>query len=235
MESGMSEQNKKVRKKREFKCVWLFVSLLLLSFFHPFSRVLDWLFPYFNDLLGILLYTGLLLASVRALSDSRKHFVTAILLATPALALIWMDGYSTTPTIKIAYLFFVLLFVGYTAIRVLSYVLSGQRVVADKLFGALSVYLLFGHGWALLFMILETLEPGSFAGLAQPGAAEGMGSEIIYYSFVTLTTLGYGEITPVSISARNLAAMEAVTGVLYTATLVARLVGLYRGESEGDS
>ena len=83
--------------------------------------------------------------------------------------------------------------------------------------------------------MLEALRPGSFAGLAQPGAVEGMGSELIYYSFVTLTTLGYGEITPVSITARNLAAMEAVTGVLYLATLVARLVGLYRSEAEGGS
>ena len=57
----------------------------------------------------------------------------------------------------------------------------------------------------------------------------------IYFSIVTITTLGYGEITPLSIAARNLAAMEAVTGVLYTATLVARLVGMYKGEQGGEN
>ena len=231
----MSEDTKVAKPERRFKCVWLFFSLLMLSFFHPFSQILDRVFPYFEGVLGILLYTGLLVASVRALSDTRKHVFIAVFLALPTLVLIWLDGLVNLPSLKVAYLSFALLFVGYTVVRVLSYVLSGEEIVADKIYGALSVYLLFGHGWAFIFIILETLNPGSFAGLAQSGTIEGVGSELIYYSFVTLTTLGYGEITPVTISARNLAAMEAVTGVLYIATLIARLVGMYRGRKGSGS
>jgi hypothetical protein len=231
----MGERKLTVNKRGGLRCTGLFFSLVAVSFFHPFSAVLDWLFPFFSDLLGTLLYTSVLVASVHALSTTKKHVVVAILLAVPALVLSWLSGFFGLLEIRIAYLSFFLLFIGFTVVRVLSYVLNGKDVVADKIFGGLSVYLLFGHGWAFIFIILEALRPGSFAGLAQPGAAEGMGSELIYYSFVTLTTLGYGEITPVSITARNLAAMEAVTGVLYLATLVARLVGLYRSEAEGGS
>ncbi len=227
----MPDDKVAVSTERGFKCAWLFVSLVALSFLHPFSNLIDWVLPIFHDFAGILLYSALLVASVHALSDSRKHVLTAVLLASPALVLIWIQGYVGSVSLKVASLSFVLLFVGFTAVRVLKYVLRGEDRVVDKIFGALSVYLLFGHSWAFVYIILESLQPGSFAGLAQTGAVEGVGSELIYYSFVTLTTLGYGEITPVSISARNLAAMEAVTGVLYTATLIARLVGLYRGES----
>ena len=110
--------------------------------------------------------------------------------------------------------------------------LRGKEVGADKIYGALSVYLLFGQGWALAYILVETMNPGSFVGLARPGVVDGVGSELIYYSFVTLTTLGYGDITPVSLTVRNLTVMEAVTGVLYIATLIASLVATYK-ESSG--
>lgn len=228
----MSEGTQLTTKKRGFRCAWLFFSLLLLSFFHPFSAVLDRLFPYFNDLVGTLLYTGLLVASIHALSDTRRHVWIAVVLALPALVLIWIYGLVDMPSVKVGYLLFAILFVGYTVVQVLSYVLRGEEVVADRIYGALSVYMLFGQGWALAYILVETMNPGSFVGLAQPGVVDGVGSELIYYSFVTLTTLGYGDITPVSLTARNLAVMEAVTGVLYIATLIASLVGTYRGSKD---
>ena len=227
----MSIEPKTVPTRGRHRCAWLFVSLMALSFFHPFATVFDRILPQFDGLLGALLYTGLLVAGVYALSDTKRHVVIAALLAAPVLVLVWISGFVSLLSVKVAYLFFAILFVVFAEIRLLNYVLKGQEVVVDKIFGALSVYLLFGHTWAFIFIILESLQPGSFAGLTQSGLMEGIGSELIYYSFVTLTTLGYGEITPVTMIARNLAAMEAVTGVLYTATLIARLVGMYRGKS----
>lgn len=227
----MDERKSTAKKYRGIKCRGLFVSLGALSFLHPFSRMFDWLFSDFDGLVGTLLYTGVMVSSVHALSDTRRHVIIAVSLVAPALVLIWIDGFVGLLSVKVGYLFFFLVFIGFTGVRVLSYVLKGPGAMSDKILGALSVYLLFGHGWAILFTILEGLQPGSFSGLGQTGFAQGIASELVYFSFVTLTTLGYGEITPVSITARNLAAMEAVTGVLYTATLVARLVGLYRRAS----
>jgi len=231
----MSDRNAAVAQKRNYKCFWLFVSLVLLSFFHPFSRIIDWIFPMFRNLAGTLLYTGVLLAGVYALSDTKRHVRIAVLLAVPALALNWMEGFVESESLRVARLSFTLIFVIFASVRLLNYVLKGKEVSVDKIFAALSVYLLFGHAWAFIFMILELVQPGSFSGLSQQGMGNGSGSELIYYSFVTITTLGYGEITPLSIAARNLAAMEAVTGVLYTATLVARLVGMYKGEQGGEN
>jgi len=103
-------------------------------------------------------------------------------------------------------------------------------VTPAKISGALSVYLLLGYFWSIVFTILETLQPGSF-NLAL-GGAEAAGSraeifkQLLYYSYITLSTLGYGDITPLSAGARSLAALEALTGQIYLAVLVARLVGL---------
>ena len=122
---------------------------------------------------------------------------------------------------------------------ILSHVLRAERVSREKIFGALSVYLLLGVIWSLLFIMVDFLVPGSFR-YGQDRALTG--AEMVYYSFVTLTTLGYGDIVPVSPSARSLATLEALTGQLYLTVLVARLVGLhithssrYRSEDQEES
>ena len=76
--------------------------------------------------------------------------------------------------------------------------------------------------------MIETLQPGSFAGVSVDLDGARLPVELVYYSFVTLTTLGYGEITPVAPQVRSLAAIEAIMGVFYLAILVARLVTAYR-------
>ena len=106
---------------------------------------------------------------------------------------------------------------------ILSHVLRAERVSREKIFGALSVYLIFGVVWGLVFMLEDFLVPGSF----RYGEGVRTGAEMVYFSFVTLTTLGYGDIVPISPSARALATLEALTGQLYLTVLVARLVALH--------
>jgi hypothetical protein len=89
--------------------------------------------------------------------------------------------------------------------------------------GGIAAYPLLGVAWAEAFALLEALRPGSFSGAV--GLAEG-GRGWFYFSFVTLTTVGYGDILPVHPAARSLAMLEAVTGPLYNAILLARLVPL---------
>ncbi len=91
--------------------------------------------------------------------------------------------------------------------------------------GAVCVYLLMGLIWALLYLLIAQTIPGAFSGLEQLNWYENF-SAVAYYSFVTLTTLGYGDITPVAPLARFLAYMEAVAGVFYMAILVASLIGV---------
>ncbi len=93
----------------------------------------------------------------------------------------------------------------------------------NRLVGAVCVYLLLGVIWAVAYTMLEMILPGSFGGFT-PLQGRGWDSEWLYFSFVTMTTLGYGDILPLSATARALAYMQAVFGQLYVAILVAGLV-----------
>jgi len=111
----------------------------------------------------------------------------------------------------------------------LRFVLGGRVVDSERIFAALGVYLLAGVVFGVAYHVLDGIQPGSlrmaFAEGAEPAAAS-LGT-CIYFSFVTLATLGYGDVVPASEFTRTLATLEAVGAQLYVAVLIARLVGLY--------
>jgi hypothetical protein len=100
------------------------------------------------------------------------------------------------------------------------------RVTWHRVQGAIVLYMNFALFFFTLYRFLNTLVPDAFHGLPQSGAEHGSGAALLYFSFSTLTTVGYGDITPVYPLARNLANLEAVIGQLFPATLLARLVSL---------
>ncbi len=102
-------------------------------------------------------------------------------------------------------------------------VFASGHAIGDRVFGAIVLYLLLGLIWGVLYAALGAHSPDAFAG--HPGADGGL-TDWVYFSFVTLTTVGYGDITPVATSARSLAMLEALTGQLYPAIIIARLVSL---------
>ena len=106
---------------------------------------------------------------------------------------------------------------------VLARVLRAERVTLNTIYGAICVYFLLVIFWAVIFILIEDVEPGSFAGLA--GETDRI-SDFLYLSMVTQTTLGYGDITPVSGLPRSLAALEAFIGQVFLVATVARLVAL---------
>ena len=110
---------------------------------------------------------------------------------------------------------------------ILSYVLKQGAVTGEKISAAICVYMFIGLLWAFLFALTYTLDAGSFD-LKDPQL-----SQFVYYSFITLSTLGYGDITPLSPVAQALAYVEAITGQIYLTVLVARLVGLHIARAEG--
>ena len=105
-------------------------------------------------------------------------------------------------------------------------VFAAGRVSVHRIQGAVILYLNFALFFFVLYRLLETLTSHDFTGLPPPGTENGTGSALLYFSFTTLTTAGYGDITPVHPLARNLANLESVVGQLYPATLLARLVSL---------
>jgi voltage-gated potassium channel Kch len=100
------------------------------------------------------------------------------------------------------------------------------RVTVHRVQGAVVLYLNFALFFFVLYRLIDTLAAHAFSGLPQPGVEHGSGAALLYFSFSTLTTTGYGDITPLQPLARNLANLEAVIGQLYPATLLARLVSL---------
>ena len=104
---------------------------------------------------------------------------------------------------------------------------TAPKIDLDILSGALGLYLLIAITWAVSFAVIEILAPGSFVA----GETPIHWSRYLYFSLTTMTTLGYGDLVPTGSFARIWATMEAVTGTLYIAVLVARLVGLYRNKA----
>ena len=96
----------------------------------------------------------------------------------------------------------------------------------NRIMGAVCVYLLIGILWSLVYLIVNIIYPGSFIGL-DATTLEHRASELLYYSFITLTTVGYGEITPIKPIARSAAYLEAIVGQVYLVVMLAGLVGAF--------
>jgi hypothetical protein len=120
-------------------------------------------------------------------------------------------------------------FCSWAAVLIVASLFRNQALTPDSVFGAICGYLLLGMAWAVLYSMLDALWPGSFEvghRLAeQVQAGDSRIHLFTYYSFITLTTVGYGDVTPVSTPARTCAWLEALTGQFYLAVLVAGLVG----------
>jgi hypothetical protein len=127
----------------------------------------------------------------------------------------------------------VLLFVGLLVWRAYTAVMRRQRSVGDRIVGAICVYVLIGLAWAKIYETLDDIVPGSFRFPADTAWAMPSLLRYRYFSFVTLATLGYGDVTPVTALAGTLAWMEAISGQLYIAITISRLVALSMAESSG--
>lgn len=108
------------------------------------------------------------------------------------------------------------------------YTFSGRPVMSDVLLAATSLYLVIGSGFAAVLGLVEWAAPGSF--VASSGAPIGW-QQMLYFSYVTMTTVGYGDITPVGFYAQSIASFEAIGGTLYSVLLLSRLVGLHASQT----
>jgi hypothetical protein len=170
-------------------------------------------------------FTSLLLVGVWSLRSFRRWFpialgLVALDLASVALSLS-LGGLVWSLLAYLSFFGFCLLSTALT----LRFILTHREIDLNHLMGAMSAYLLLGMIWAALFAILRLFDPGALTNLAVAPGQPGEVGELLYFSFVTLTTLGYGDLTPVSPLARNLALLEAVVGQLFVAVLIATLIG----------
>ncbi len=179
-------------------------------------------------------YSLVVAAAIVLLSTTVKRRMTTLAIGFPTLAAIWTGHLVAAPFHDAAIAMgntARILFLAYAAGAILKGILRSSVVSIDSIFGAVCAYLLIGVAWGTAYSFVESVRPGSFkaddATLAAIGDERSRSQILIYYSFVTLTTVGYGDITPASPAARTLTWLEAMTGQFYIGVLVAALVGLH--------
>jgi len=184
-------------------------------------------------LAGGLILAVILVSSAVTASRSRTYQVIGIGLAIVALGLqvAWLETHSRIVEAADAAIFAI--FFLYTALLIFRHVLSFGPVYADRVHAALSVYILLALSWAFIYGLIEIVSPGAFslAATSADPAARPQGAyllaDMIFFSVTTLTSTGYGDITPVAPLARSMSQLEQLVGVFYIAVLISRLVGLY--------
>jgi voltage-gated potassium channel len=201
----------------------LLIALLLFFVLRPFLEGFARVTFLMNIFVSVILFCGLY-----AVSRKKSVFVIALLIALPIFGAEWMNNFVEMPYLSLLAKMLGALFYAYTSIIILTYIFREKEITPEPIYGAICVYFLMGLMWACIFFVLETLQPGSFQ--MDLGEAPSF-SHFSYYSFVTLTTLGYGDITPLSHPARSLSTTEAITGQLYLAVMVAGLMGKYISQS----
>ena len=176
--------------------------------------------------------TAVTVFAVASVSEKRGLLLVFSVLAVFVIAGTWYAHWFPGYSIAVAVHFLNALFEALVVGAILAHVFKSTRITRETIAGAICAYLLIGAMWAHVFSIVENVSPGSFADNSiEADAASGpepirdQADRFTYFSFVTLTTLGYGDMTPLTRPAKNLAAMEAIFGQLYLAVLIARLVG----------
>lgn len=166
----------------------------------------------------------IIITGTTVISPSKVYRSATVILAVTVLALHWL--YFARHDAAIASLLSVLVFHSALAFMILLRVFREGAVTPARIYGGIAVYLLIGMIWANLYSIIELLHSGSFQLVESFSSPQDLKLNMIYFSFTTLTTLGYGDITPLSPYARSFANLEALIGQLYPAILLARLVSL---------
>lgn len=202
---------------------YLLGALLLMLFGVPIAQDFQLVDA---DLAQAFYFSILMIVGVHSLRGGGRYFRIGMVLAIAGVALNAVAAGQSAVLYKglsiVSLFVFLLVSISYT----LKQVIFGTEINANRLVGAICVYLLLGVIWALAFSFIELISPSSFAGVEQD-AAHGWKATWVYYSFVTLTTLGYGDILPLSAAARSVAYLEAIVGQFYIAVLVAGLVSAY--------
>jgi hypothetical protein len=186
--------------------------------------------PFLEGFIGMRLFMDvffsiIFFATIYAVSQKKIHIVIAAILLIPALVAVWtpdIPRYNTLLTIGYLCGLTVLAF---AIISILNLIFTEETVTRQTISAAVAVYLLIALMWTFIYRLIANLYPGSFA-VAHDGlfSAENV---YLYFSLVTITTLGYGDITPIGSQAIALSVLEAITGQIYLVVVVAWFVGLY--------
>ena len=202
------------------RCFYLFVTLLALIALAPFIEAERGGFLVRNVINALVI-----LAAVAAVGRSILSFVLVLALAAPALACRWLALAEGDPTFVDLALRLDAAMYATTIALLLRYVFDREVLTTDRLWGAAAAYLMIGVLWSFFYAIVDRANPQAFS---VRGSRESLQViDLLYFSFSTLTTTGFGDIVPLSRPARTAVMLEGIVGQLFLAILIARLVGVY--------
>lgn len=215
--------NRAIARLRSKRFGYLAKSLVILILAYPYLEV---------NLTGQLLLTVItifvMMFLLFAVSDRKRSIVIALIFALPWFISLIVNfplfESSGTVFVRKEIVFAVLLF-SYTTFNIFMHLLRSREVTSEILFASVCVYLLIGLTWAAFYILIDFLYPHSFIDTSRNIPIDA--PRILFFSYITLTTVGYGTLTPDSDPARSLALLEAIIGQLFLAIMVARLVGLH--------
>lgn len=177
----------------------------------------------FFSLVSILM----LMVSIKSLNTEIAWRKIVYVLIALQIILTVIGNYFVIPAMKYLVLLLLLFFFIGSFHAVYKQIFFQGKIDRNKIIGSISLYILLGLVWAIIYLFLIQLDPHAFSGIESAGGSwQNDFSRVAYYSFVTLTTLGYGDVLPISHLAQFFVSMEAVIGVFYMAIIVSSLVSL---------
>lgn len=210
-------------RRRRLSGSLVLTSLVLLFGLAPFLEEMP-----AGDLIEAMLLTVVLCAAVASVGLRQHVFYRAVLLASLTVASRWLHFFRPGLFPPELHVVLSMLTICYITMHFLRYVLLARRVTTDVLCTGISAFLMLALAWAIAYVAVEDAIPGSFSFAAAPDSGRTMhGFVAIYFSMVTLCTVGFGDIVPVSNVARMLAMFEGATGVVFIAVFLSRLVSLF--------
>lgn len=237
--SGFGTGGVPVKKER---FLILLVAVLLLTILRP-------LLPEFTFRTVILdgLFLLVFLSCINAVVERKSYFYLFLLLLILAITTRMAAHFGGDPTfcriMLICFNSIAILFFLFTFIAIIAYILKGGKVTRDRLAASICAYLILGAVFSDAYSLMEVIDPGSVLS-GNEGAAslsEDFNMDRVvknekimaYFSYVTLTTLGYGDILPQTPAARSFAMLEALVGQLFIAVMIASLVGMHIAQKDG--
>ena len=204
------------------KYAHLLVGMIAIFLAAPFLNNLNIKFPVID-----FMFLMIIILTLRVLNLKRYVFTVTIVLAALSFSLDFLINLGvfadTNNMIAIVTILSYGFFMGIALLLLIKNIFSEQCISGDTIKGGMSIYILMGFWWAMVYFAIELFDPNAFLntiGVRGP-------IDFLFFSFTTLTTVGYGDTVPKNDIAKVLVSLEAVTGVLYVAIFIARLISLH--------
>jgi len=201
------------------RIVLLLITILCFIIGGPFvDEILH--FEFISDIFLTIIF----IFAIYAISLEKKNIYIGLLLAAPMFISIWISHLVKSLDLFAIGELFGALFAGFVVSLLIKFIFHEKEVTKEVIYAAVVVYLLIGIMWSFFYFILDYFYPDSFSFPDLPSLTV---YRYLYFSYVTLTTLGYGDVAPLTSKAGSLVILEAIIGQIYLVVIVAWLVGMY--------